>query len=260
VHAYQYPRSRGQEFHQKFEDACKRGGTTFYSSGTNPGFLYERVAALATGVTNDIQYIKLQEFLRMENHSPEALVPVGFSKTLAETETNTIAADFASRYIRMTLHFLADKLGMTIDRIEQKVERILTPKTITTPGGLTAEEGTIAYLVHSWTGYVQEKPFFINELHWYLDSSVGPAEALHPNYYLVEIEGIPSVRVGLEVRAPYTQNLPATEGSPAPYRGPAHYLACAVTMIQAIPAVVDAPAGILEVDLPQFHWKPDMRL
>nr|AMT81339.1 hypothetical protein [Sphingobium baderi] len=230
VHAYQYPRSRGQEFHQKFEDACKRGDTTFYSSGTNPGFLYERLAALATGVTNDIQYIKLQEFLRMENHAPESLVPVGFSTTLADMENNNIAAVFASRYISMALHFLADKLGMPIDRIEQKVTPIVTPKTITTPGGLTAKEGTVAYLVHSWTGYVGDKPFFVNELHWYLDDSVKPAAALHPYYYLVEIEGIPSVRVGLEVRAPYTDRQPAREGDRAPYRGPTHYLACVVNM------------------------------
>jgi hypothetical protein len=31
-------------------------------------------------------------------------------------------------------------------------------------------------------------------------------------------------------------------------------------MNQAIPAVVNRLAGLLTVELPQFHWKPDMRL
>jgi hypothetical protein len=107
---------------------------------------------------------------------------------------------------------------------------------------------------------VKEKPFFIIELHWYLDDTVKPAQALHPYYYAVEIEGIPSIRLGLEVRGSYMQNKTTTERSPTPYLGPTHYTACVVNMIQAIPAAVDGPPGVLEVKMPQFHWKPDMRL
>ena len=115
---YQYPLARGRDVYDRLVDACNRGGTTLHGTGTNPGFLYERLAAMATGVTNDIQYIKLQEFLRMENHAPEALVPVGFSTTLADMENNNVAAVYTSHYLTMALHFLADKLGMPIDRIE----------------------------------------------------------------------------------------------------------------------------------------------
>ena len=86
VHAYTYLKLRGLEVQRKFEDACKRGGSTFHGSGIDPGFLYERLAAVATGLTNDVQCIKLQEFLRMEYHAPEALVPVGFGTTLADIE------------------------------------------------------------------------------------------------------------------------------------------------------------------------------
>ena len=257
VHAYQYLKVRGLEVQRKFEDACKRGGSTFHGSGIDPGFLYERLAAVATGITNDVQCIKLQEFLRMEYHAPEALVPVGFGTTLADMEKNTVVEVYAGHYLKMAMHFLADKLGMPIDRIVLTVKPTLTPRTITTPGGLTAKEGTVAYLVHTWTGYVKEKPFFIIELHWYLDDTVKPAQALHPYYYAVEIEGIPSIRVGLEVHDSYMQNKTTTERKNL---SPTHYSACVVNMIQAIPATVDGPPGVLEVNMPQFHWKPDMRL
>jgi hypothetical protein len=175
-------------------------------------------------------------------------------------ERNTVVAVYAGHYLKMAMHSLADKLGMPIDRIVPTVKPTLTPRTITTPGGLTAKEGTVAYLVHTWTGYVKEKPFFIIELHWYLDDTVKPAQALHPYYYAVEIEGIPSIRLGLEVHDSYMQNKTTTERSPTPYLGPTHYTACVVNMIQAIPAAVDGPPGVLEVKMPQFHWKPDMRL
>ena len=75
----------------------------------------------------------------MEYHAPEALVPVGFSTTLAEMEKNTVVAVYAGHYLKMAMHFLADKLGMPIDRIVQTVKPTVTPKTITTPGGLTAK-------------------------------------------------------------------------------------------------------------------------
>ena len=100
------------------------------------------------------------------------------------------------------------------------------------------------------------KVIFIIELHWYLDDTVKPAEALHPYYYAVEIAGIPSIRLGLEVHGSYMQNKRSTER----YLGPTHYSACVVNMTQAIPATVDGPPGVLEVNMPQFHWKPDMRL
>ena len=256
VQAYQYLKARGLEVQKKFEDACKRGGSTFHGSGIDPGFLYERMAALATGITNDVQYIKLQEYLSLQHHGREILQLIGFSTTLADMEKNTFVAVYAGQYLKMAMHFLGDKLGMPIDRIVQTVKPIVTPKTITTPGGLVAKEGTIAYLVHTWTGYVKEKPFFIIELHWYLDDSVKPAQALHPYYYAVEIEGIPSVRVGLEIHGSYVHNKTLNERNPTP----GDYLATVVSAIQAIPATVDGPPGVLEVNMPQFHWKPDMRL
>jgi 2,4-diaminopentanoate dehydrogenase len=72
----------------------------------------------------------------------------------------------------------------------------------------------------------------------------------------VEIEGIPSVRLGLDVTGSFVQNKTITERSPTP----GDYLATVIPAIQAIPATVDGPPGILEMQMPQFHWKPDMRL
>lgn len=256
VQPYMYPAARGADVQKKFEDACKRGGSTLHGSGVDPGFLYERMAALATGITNDVQYIKLKEFLSLQDHYPEILHQMGFGTTLDEMANNKVASVYAGHYLTMAIHYLANKLGMPLDRIEPTVEVIPAPNAITTAKGLTAEKGTVAYLVHTWTGFVKERPFFIIELHWYLDDLVKPAEALHPYYYTVEIEGIPSIRLGLEITGSYVLNAPLNPRNPTP----GDYMATVVSIIQAIPAVVDGPPGLLEVEMPQFHWKPDMRL
>jgi 2,4-diaminopentanoate dehydrogenase len=256
VQPYQYPRARGADVQKKFEDACKRGDTTLHGSGIDPGFLYERMAALATGLTNDVKYIKLQEFVRLNNHGPEILVQFGFTTTPAEMEKNSSAPIYVDQYLTMGMHFLADHLGMPIERIERSLKPTLAPQDFTTQRGLTAKKGTVAYLWYTWTGYVKGKPFFIIETHWYLDDIVKPAQALHPYYWAVEVEGIPSVRLGLQATGSFVENKTITERSPTP----GDYLATVVPAIQAIPATVDGPAGVLEMDMPQFHWKPDMRL
>jgi hypothetical protein len=33
-----------------------------------------------------------------------------------------------------------------------------------------------------------------------------------------------------------------------------------ITFVQAIPAVIAAPPGLMIPDLPQMHWKPDLRV
>ena len=80
---------------------------------------------------------------------------------------------------------------MPIERIDLTVKPTVTPKMITTKGGLTATEGTVAYLVHTWTGYVKEKPFFIIELHSYLEILSSPPRRCPPTTTLWKFRAFP---------------------------------------------------------------------
>lgn len=252
---YQYPKARGEDVHKRFEDACRRGNATLHGNGIDPGFLYERLAALMTGLSNDIKYIKLQEFVRLVEHGTDILVQFGFGSTPEQMKENVAAPTYAGNYLTMGMHYLADRLGLPIDRIERTLDPVLAPEDITISSGFTAKKGTIAYLCYTWTGYVDEQPMFVVQTNWYLDDSVRPAQAEHPYFWAIEIEGIPSTRVGLQITGSFLENKTITERSPTA----GDYLATVIPSIQAIPAVVDGPAGILEFDMPQFHWKPDMR-
>jgi hypothetical protein len=37
------------------------------------------------------------------------------------------------------------------------------------------------------------------------------------------------------------------------------YMATVMAMVQAIPHVIKAPPGVMLPQMPQIHWKPDMR-
>jgi hypothetical protein len=71
VLSYQYPRARGKDVEQRFIDAGERGGATLHGNGVDPGFMYERLAALMTGVSNDIQYIRLEEYFNVSSVGAE---------------------------------------------------------------------------------------------------------------------------------------------------------------------------------------------
>ena len=70
------------------------------------GFLYERLAAVATGLTNDVQSIKLQEFLRIDCPAVEPLCAVVIGTTLADVDKDSVVAVYAGHYLKMAMHFL----------------------------------------------------------------------------------------------------------------------------------------------------------
>jgi 2,4-diaminopentanoate dehydrogenase len=253
---YQYPRARGAAIHEKFVQAGRRGGATLHGSGENPGFMYERLAATMTGLTNDVQYIKLQEYVNLHNHGADVLKVFGFGSPIEEVKKSETLANLASNYLTMAMHCLADKIGVPIDRIVRTLEPTPAPTDITIKNGFTAKKGTAAYLCYTWTGYVGQKPMYIMQTNWYLGDIVRPPEALTPFYWILEIEGIPSVRMGIEMTGSIRSRESITARSPTP----ADFLCTIINAIQAIPAVIAAPPGVLEVEMPQFHWKPDMRM
>ena len=55
--------------------------------------------------------------------------------------------------------------------------------------------------------------------------------------------------------ASYAENLYMRDNEPSP----PGYLLTVITFVQAIPNVVAAPPGLMYPDMPQMHWKQDLR-
>ena len=257
VLAYQYPRSRGIEVEQRFIDAGRKGGATLHGNGIDPGFLYERLAALMTGLSNDIQYIRLEEYINCSTLGAQILGLYGFGNTTEEIKENPIAAKMAGNYLSMGMHYLADKLGAPLKRIEQFHRHILTEHDQSIPGTYDIKAGTVGTVAFEWKGYTgADQPMFQIQVNWYLNENLRPANVPNDDYWILEIEGIPSTRVGLEIKGSMLNNLKISPQNP----GPPAYLATVIPAIQAIPLVVNAPPGIYLSAMPDAHWKPDMRI
>jgi 4-hydroxy-tetrahydrodipicolinate reductase len=253
---YHYLKSRGGDVEARFRSAAEAGRATLHGSGITPGFFNERMMLLTTGLVSDVTYIKFQEFFNAEPLAGalETLQMFGFGAPIKQAEQNQAVAMLAENYLRQPILFAADQLGIKLDRIERKPQFQPAPAAIKTPS-MTIEPGTVGTVSYAWTAYVEGKPFYTTEVYWYLGEIMRPATATANDFWTIEIEGRPSLRMTIASMASYKDNIYIRPDEPTP----PGYVMTVNTMIQAVPAVVDAAPGLLLPALPQFHWKPDLR-
>lgn len=253
---YHFLRSRGDAVEARFRAAAERGGATLHGSGITPGFFNERFALAATGLVNDVTHIRFAEFFNIApvEGGGDMLRMFGFGAPKADVEQNDFAAQMAEAYLRQPIEFYADRLGIPVDRIERTARLAQTPVALSEPV-MAVEAGTVGLVSYAWTGYSGGKPFYTTEVYWYLGESMRPEECPVNDFWLIEIEGRPSLRITVAGQASYRDNVYVKPEEPTP----PGYIMTVVAMLQAVPGVIEAAPGLLQPALPQFHWKPDMR-
>ena len=253
---YHYLKARSVEVAAKFDAAGKKGGATLFGTGITPGFFNERLAMMLTGLTNDVTYIKFQEFFNAEPLAGalQTLQLFGFGSPKDVAEKNLMVAMLAENYLIEPIHYAADKLGIKIDRIE-RTPQLATTKTLIKTPAMDIQPGTVGCVSYSWTAYSKNKPFYTTEAYWFLGDGMRPEGCVGNDFWTVQIEGRPSLKVTVASQASYAENLYMRDNEPSP----PGYLLTVITFVQAIPNVVAAPPGLMYPDMPQMHWKRDLR-
>ena len=257
VMSYQYPRARGADVERRLIDAGRKGGATLLGTGVDPGFMFERVAALMTNISTDIEFIRLSEYFNMHLTSAELLGAFCFGGTEEQIREHPLAATYAGNYLTMGMHYLADHLGLPIARIEQFHRHRLSDRDAAIPGVYEIKAGSIGMVAFEWIGYTSDdRPMFQIQTNWYLNRDLRPPEALSDTYWILHIDGLPSLRMGLEVKGSIARDEEISDRHPAS----GGYLATVIPAIQAIPIAIDAPPGLHIAPMPEGHWKPDLRM
>ena len=75
---YHWPELRGGDLVEKIEAACQTGGSSFHASGSDPGFMGERLALTITGLCDDVEYVTLEEVYNSGPLSADLLSVAGF--------------------------------------------------------------------------------------------------------------------------------------------------------------------------------------
>ena len=255
-HPYNYLEVRDPEFKERLVDAAESGGGTFYAGGANPDFIGHRLAMTLTGYSNDVRLLKIEEYFDcVLQANPGILQVIGLNgdpdKAMDETSP---ALWYQKQYWFQMIQHLADEMGVELSRIEAASYSEPAPHTLESPI-LTIEKGRTGRVAYESTGYVGEDPFIVMRVGWYLTEAMRPEGVTADCQWILTVEGRPSTRTVLSVE-PTFSNLDTMQGEP----GAPGYVGFGICLIQAIPSVVAAPAGIKPTDIPPVHYRSDLRL
>jgi hypothetical protein len=243
--AYHWTEGRDPEVIQRIEAACKKGGTCLHASGIDPGFIVERLTLTATGMTNTIKWIKMQEFNELSLLNHDFLSMFGFGHDPNNIPNRDAVAHMADIYLRQSVLFAGERLGVTYERVELTSEYIPAPVDIPLKG-FVYKAGTVAYVRQTWTGYVNGEPYFTLQVNWYISDVMKPEGAPSDDGWVISIEGLPtSIRLLVDMRPSLMSPERTYPNDPTI---PSYY-ASAAPMIQAIPVICTSAPGIIHPTL-----------
>jgi len=239
INGHTYPQYWGRRYCDAFESACRAGNSTLFGTGLNPGFIVEKVAAVATGLCSRIDSIHISEVVECSMvQNPNYVFDVlGFGTPAGSIDPN--APDWApaeilnGMYSEVVAH-LVHRLGYSRARVETDHTMMPATADIEMAAGLI-KKGTISHTNWRWHGLVDGKPLVTLSIAWIMEK----AHLDNPNYNLwnVTISGLPCVRIAIDLDKPQDY----------PYRTGAEELALAASVVNSIPAVCKAPPGIMDI-------------
>jgi len=254
---YHFPQLRGAAFVSMLDDACRKGGVSLYGTGINPGWLTERLAPLLTSFSNEIDYVRAQEYFNLSNVDSILMLKactIGMTVERAERIIHKIEQGAGKPFYYPAVAQGVKILGHDLERID--VHSRFTPADqdlYLDASGVTIRKGEIVCWEHTWTGIVGGQPFFYLDEIFYVGDYC-PVE-VRGDHYRVIVEGRPaSVTMQMDIMASVEHNLLHRGDDPTT----AGYYATAVILMQAIPIACSAKPGIVYPD--NFaHYSSDYR-
>jgi 2,4-diaminopentanoate dehydrogenase len=230
------------EWRDQLEAAAKAGNASFYASGIFPGFGSDQLALLLSTQSKTIECLKVTE-VALNDHYPVADVMMngmGFGHPL-DFEPMLKTPGFIEMAWKAPIYLMAAGLGVEVSEVRGSLERRTTDRDIEVAFG-TIPAGTCGAVCTRAAGVVNGREAIVIEHIIRMARDVAP-EWLTSEFdatYRVDIIGDPDIHCAM--------NLGAAEGHGA---GRAAMAATAMRVVNAIPYVVDAPAGLLSsLDMP----------
>lgn len=156
-----YPPATPAEFREIIEAACEAGGTSLYSTGSEPGAMSMNFPAGMLSMSGEVTaYREQQIYPDLANGYPlEAVLreSMGFGKPDGFAPSRLTDGTVEVRWSPQ-IWFIADLLGIELDGIELKWETATTPVDIETPNVGTYPAGTLCGYYWRLSGVVADKP------------------------------------------------------------------------------------------------------
>jgi 4-hydroxy-tetrahydrodipicolinate reductase len=236
-----HPRQAG--FHDQLQAACEAGGTSFFTSGIDPGYGNAGITVGALGLCKDVRSVRMMEIVNYNTwDNPFTLFEImGFGKA-DPGQSLLLAPGSTTMAWGPVIALVAESMGLTLDEITERHDVLLADEDVEIASG-TIEAGTISGMRFEIIGVVDGEERVVVEHVTRMQDDDAPDWPQGEGYRIL-VEGEPNVK--LEV----------TLSSDLGDHNHAGCLATAMHVVNAIPAVVAADPGVLTLlDLqPRFRF------
>ena len=242
-----WPAAAGEGVLDQLEAACREGGTSFYTSGIDPGFGNAGITIPSLALCKEVRRVRMMEIVNYATwDNPFTMFEImGFGKTSA-AESLLLSPGSTTLAWGPVLEMVAAALDVTIERIEERHELLHADRGFDIASG-RIEAGTISGMRFEIVGIVGGEERIVVEHVTRLRDEDAP-DWPHGVGYRILVEGEPHLKIELSVSSDL---------------GDHNHAGCLVTamhVINAIPHVVEADPGVLTyLDLPVYSARHLMR-
>lgn len=248
-----HPPTTPAELREPLEATCAQTGSSVFVSGIDPGWAFDILPSLVSGVGAGITEIRMQEIFDYALYDQPDVVRnvIGFGRPMSHTPQMLTEQALQTVWGAM-VRVLADMLGIQLDDVTTSVDRRPLERTVEVPGMGTFEAGTQGAFRFEVNGVVGGRPFLVCEHITRIDEACAPewpASTSPGGEHRVIMSGHPHLVVTVHGTEP---------GEPGAAGG--GNASAANRIVNAIPAVCDAAPGVVHPrDLPPIDGRAQLR-
>jgi 4-hydroxy-tetrahydrodipicolinate reductase len=245
INALVYPKTAPPELLDPIAAASAAGGSTFFDNGADPGFGSDLLPLTLLALMDDVDSVRVQEIVNYGHYDAEFVMRdmFGFGMPVDYEAPLFLGGDL-TLWWGGVITLLADAMGITLDEIREEHEVAAVDQDVETAFG-TVEAGTVGGIRFEVQGIVDGKAVIVVEHDTRIHPDAAPDwPSCHggDNCYKVIVEGRPKFTLELAMEDEHG--------------GDGGLIACAMRLVNAIPFVCDAPAGLLStLDLPMIFGR-----
>jgi 4-hydroxy-tetrahydrodipicolinate reductase len=238
-----HPHPSGRRVTEVIEAACRRGGSTFYGTGMNPG-LTQILGIVHTCDVADIENVTVKESVDVScHHSVDTWRAVGYGLPVDDPSLPGSLEKY-TRVFGDGVQLMADCFGLELDEITFSYELGACTKDVDL-GWYVLPKGSLGANYLRYQGMVDGVPRIEVHLEWQMTPDTDPSWDVQ-GCYITQVTGDPNI---------YSKHMIFPKAGVRLDR-PEDFASIGMTVtglpaLNAIRAVVDAPPGILtSADLP----------
>ena len=224
----------------RLQAACLEGGSSFYTSGIDPGFGNAGITIHALALCKEVRKVRMYEIVNYATwDNPFTMFEImGFGKD-DPSQSLLLSPGSTSMAWGPVLHLVAEAIGLQLDDVQETHEILRADEDFTIASGPIAK-GTISGMRFEIIGLVDGEERIVVEHVTRLRDGDSP-DWPQGGGYRIEITGEPHVHLELGVSSDLGDH------------NHAGCLATAMHVVNAIPLVVAAEPGVLTMlDLPVY--------